>query len=118
MRYSGEDYTALQFDVRVPDGVFVDDIVPADALASHNFIYEMLDMNTYRFIAYSEENETFAAGNDVLVDIKASAMSVIEEDACVIEILNAYAVDANNNEVRFDNLKVAFNIYAQKMMKL
>ena len=109
MRYSGEDYTALQFDVRVPDGVFVDDIVPADALASHNFIYEMLDMNTYRFIAYSEENETFAAGNDVLVDIKASAMSVIEEDACVIEILNAYAVDANNDEVRFDNLKVAFN---------
>ena len=109
MRYSGEDYTALQFDVRVPDGVFVDDIVPADALASHNFIYEMLDMNTYRFIAYSEDNETFAAGNDVIVDIKASAMSVIEEDACVIEILNAYAVDANNDEVRFDNLKVAFN---------
>ena len=109
MRYSGEDYTAMQFDIRVPDGVFINDIVPAEALASHNFTYEMLDMNTYRVVVYSEDNELFSGSDDVIVNIDANATSVIEEDACAIEILNAYAVDGNNEEVRFDDVKIAFS---------
>ena len=109
MEYEGEEYKAVQFDVRVPDGIFVDDIVPADMLASHNFSYEMLDMNTYRVIAYSEDNELFGNSDDVVVSIAASATSVLEEDDCVIEILNAYAVDGNNDEVRFDDARILFN---------
>ena len=109
MKYSGEDYTALQFDVRVPDGVFINDLVPAKALEAHNFAYEMLDMNTYRVVVYSEDNELFSGSYDVILNIDANATSVIEEDACVIEILNAYAVDNNNEEVRFDDVKIAFS---------
>ena len=109
MEYEGEEYKAVQFDVRVPEGVFIDDIMPADMLASHNFLYEMLDMNTYRVIVYSEDNEMFGDGEDVLVSITASATSVIEEDDCVIEILNAYAVDGNNDEVRFADARILFN---------
>ena len=109
MKYSGENYTAMQFDIRVPDGVFVNDIVPADALASHNFMYEMLDMNTYRVVVYSEDNGTIDVSNDVILNIDANSTSVIEEDACAIEILNAYAVDGNNDEVRFKDLKIAFS---------
>ena len=109
MKYSGEDYTAMQFDVKVPDGVFVNDIVPAKALEAHNFAYEMLDMNTYRVVVYSEDNETFNSSEDVVVNIMANATSVIEEDACAIEILNAYAVDNNNEEVRFDDARIAFS---------
>ena len=109
MEYEGEEYKAVQFDVRVPEGVFIDDIMPADMLASHNFLYEMLDMNTYRVIVYSEDNEMFGDGEDVLVSITASATSVIEEDDCVIEILNAYAVDGNNDEVRFADARIHFN---------
>ena len=109
MEYEGEEYKAVQFDVRVPDGIFVDDIVPADMLASHNFSYEMLDMNTYRVIAYSEDNELFDNSSDVVVSIAASATSVLEEDDCVIEILNAYAVDGNNDEVRFNDARILFN---------
>ena len=108
MKYSGENYTAMQFDIRVPDGVFVNDIVPADALASHNFMYEMLDMNTYRVVVYSEDNELFSGSDDVIVNLDANATSVIEEDACAIEIVNAYAVDNNNEEVRFDDARIAF----------
>ena len=109
MSYSGEDYTAMQFDVKVPDGVFINDIVPAKALEAHNFAYEMLDMNTYRVVVYSDDNRTFNSSDDVILNIDANATSVIEEDACVIEILNAYAVDNNNEEVRFDDVKIAFS---------
>ena len=109
MRYSGEEYTAMQFDIRVPDGVFVNDIVPAQALASHNFSYEMLDMNTYRVVVYSDDNATISGSDDVLVSLDANATSVVEEDARAFEIVNAYAVDGNNDEVRFNDLKIAFS---------
>ncbi len=109
MRYSGEEYTAMQFDIRVPDGVFINDIVPSGALASHNFMYEMLDMNTYRVVVYSDDNATISGSDDVLVSLDANATSVVEEDARAFEIVNAYAVDGNNDEVRFNDLKIAFS---------
>ena len=109
MSYSGEDYTAMQFDVKVPDGVFINDIVPAKALEAHNFAYEMLDMNTYRVVVYSDDNRTFNSSDDVILNIDANATSVVEEDACAIEIVNAYAVDNSNEEVRFDDARIAFS---------
>ena len=110
MSYNGEEYNALQFDIKVPDGVFVEDIVAGDVLSSHEFAYEMLDMNTYRVIAYSNENEIFnGGGDDVVVNIIASVAYVIEEDARVIEIVNAYAVDNNKDELRFGDVKIAFS---------
>ena len=109
MRYSGEEYTAMQFDIKVPDGVFVNDIVPSGALASHNFMYEMLDMNTYRVVVYADDETVFGNSDNVVVSIDANATSVVEEDARVFEIVNAYAVDNNNEEVRFDDVKIAFS---------
>ena len=110
MSYNGEEYTALQFDIKVPDGVFVEDIVAGDVLSSHEFAYEMLDMNTYRVIAYSNENEIFnGGGDDVVVNIIASVAYVVEEDVRAIEIVNAYAVDNNKDELRFGDVKIAFS---------
>jgi hypothetical protein len=109
MRYSGEDYTAMQFDIKFPDGVFINDIVAGDVLGSHNFTYEMLDMNTYRVLIYSDENAIFNDSDDLILNLNANATSVIEEAACAIEIVNAYAVDANNEEVRFADAKIAFS---------
>ena len=109
MRYSGEDYTAMQFDIKVPDGVFINDIVPAQALESHNFMYEMLDMNTYRIVVYADDETVFGNSDNVIVSIDANATSVVEEDARVFEIVNAYAVDNKNEEVRFDDVKIAFS---------
>ena len=109
LSYSGEDYTAMQFDIKVPDGVFINDVVAGDVLDSHNFVYEMLDMNTYRVVVYSDDNMLFNSAADAVVNIVANATSVIEEDACAIEIVNAYAVDNNNEEVRFDDAKIAFS---------
>ena len=110
LSYSGEDYTALQFDIRVPDDVFIDDIVAGDALASHNFTYEMLDMNTYRVVIYSDYSERFnQSGDDVIVNIISSTMSVVGEDARAFKISNIYAVNDSNDEVRFDDISVTFS---------
>ena len=67
MRYSGEDYTAMQFDIKVPDGVFINDIVPSQALESHNFMYEMLDMNTYRIVVYADDETVFGNSCSMLL---------------------------------------------------
>ncbi|MBR5594543.1 MAG: CotH kinase family protein [Bacteroidaceae bacterium] len=109
MCYDGEDYTALQFDIRVNEEVFIDDVVADGTLASHNLSFEMLDMNTYRVIIYSEENETFNAYDDVIVNIAASTFSVIDEDARAIEIMNIYGVNGDNDEVRFNDLRIDFS---------
>ena len=45
----------------------------------------------------------------MILSLNANATSVIEEDACAIEIVNAYAVDNNNEEVRFDDARIAFS---------
>ncbi len=107
MKYGSEDYKALQFDVRVPDGVSIDDVVTTEALASHNLTYEMLDMNTYRVIIYSEDNEIFGT-DDAILTFQASSMYVVAEDDRSFRIVNAYAVDGNNEEVRFDDAEIAF----------
>jgi hypothetical protein len=60
-------------------------------------------------VFYSDDNTNINSSDDVIVNIDANATSVIEEDACAIEILNAYAVDGNNEEVRFDDVKIAFS---------
>ena len=109
MRYSGEDYTAMQFDIKVPDGVFINDIVPSQALESHNFMYEMLDMNTYRIVVYADDETVFGNSDNVILSFDVNATSVVEEDARLFEIVNAYAVDNNNEEVRFDDVKIAFS---------
>ncbi len=106
---SGENYTALQFDIKVPDNITVDDIVAGDALASHNFTYEMLNMNTYRVVVYSNTNKTFSGDDDEIINIKATSEAVIDEASRAIEIVNAYVVDENNNELHFDDVKLAFS---------
>ena len=106
---SGEEYKALQFDIKVPVGVIIDDVVAGAALESHKITCEILDENLYRVIAYSEENNTFDASEEVVVNIKAITESVVDEDSRAIEILNAYVVDGNNEELRFDDIKLAFS---------
>ena len=66
-------------------------------------------MNTYRVVVYADDETVFGNSDNVIVSIDANATSVVEEDARVFEIVNAYAVDNNNEEVRFDDVKIAFS---------
>ncbi len=108
--YNSERYSALQFDIKVPDGLFIDDVVAGGALSSHNLQYAQLDMNTYRVIAYSNNNSLFNAANEQLVELEMSALSIVPEDERVLNVVNAYVVDGGSKELRLDDIGVAFDM--------
>lgn len=108
LSYDAEGYSALQFDVKVPDGLFIYDITPGDILDGYNFSYSQLDMNTYRAVLYSNENSVISTGDNILFDITAGLMSVVEEGLCTINISNVYAVDGENNECRMGDIAIGF----------
>jgi hypothetical protein len=66
-------------------------------------------MNTYRVVVYADDETVFGSSDNVIMSLDANATSVVEEDARVFEIVNAYAVDNNNEEVRFDDVKITFS---------
>ena len=103
-----ESYNAIQFEVKVPDGLYIDDITAGNALSSHVFSYVQVDMNTYKVIVYSATNEGFAQGEDVIANLALSTYSVIDEDKCKVNVTNAYIVDNNNCELRMSDVDVAF----------
>ena len=108
--YNNEAYNAVQFDIKVPDGLFINDIVAGDVLAKHAFNYSQLDMNTYRVVAYTEDNSTFTTGDDVVANISLMTTTVFDEAQRRIEISNAYAVNGDNSEVRMNDAKVMFDV--------
>ena len=108
LSYNTEGYSALQFDIKVPDGLFIYDITPGAELEGYNFLYSQIDMTTYRVVFYSDENCEFTTGDDVVANITASVLSVVEEDLCAIEICNAYAVNGDNDERRLNDASIRF----------
>ena len=108
--YNSERYSALQFDIKVPDGLFIDDVIAGGALSSHNLQYAQLDMNTYRVIAYSNNNTLFNSASEKLVELDMSAMSIVPEDKRALNVVNAYVVDSGCNELRLDDIDVAFDM--------
>ena len=109
LSYNNEPYNAIQFDLKVPDGLFINDITAGDCLAKHVFNFSQLDMNTYRIVAYTEDNSTFTTGDDVVANINMMTTTVIDENLRRIDICNAYAVNKANDEVRMNDVSMLFN---------
>ena len=105
----GEEYCAFQFDIVVPEGVFIDDVTAATASQAHELSFAQLDMNTYRVLAYSADNSLLGPESDI-VNLSVSTFSVIEEPARNMQITNAYIVDAGNTELRIADTAVPFTL--------
>ncbi len=106
---SEEGYNALQFDLTVPDGLEVFDIVAGKQISSNKFVWSQIDMNTFRVVTYSEGNTIFTSGDDIVAKFSVSAGDVIAEEERRLSITNAYAVTGSNEEVRLDDLAILFN---------
>ena len=100
---SEETYSAMQFDVNVPDGMDVPDITIGENIAQYNMECTQKDMNNFRFVIYPDDNAAFNTGEEIIVNLKVSASSVIEEDARKITVSNIYVVDNNLDELRLDD---------------
>ncbi len=104
-----EKYTSVQFDVKVPDGLFIYDALPGEMIPEHNFLYAQLDMNTYRVVAYDDYCNLFDMSGREIVRLVLNASSVIDETLRRIEVSNIYVVDKNNDELRLGDLAITFS---------
>lgn len=103
---SNETYSALQFDIAIPDGFDIYDITMGDVECP--LTYTQKDMNNFRVVAYLDDNSEFGTGDEIIAKLTVSTNDVIEEDARKLVLSNIYAVDANNDEVRLENSTVSF----------
>ena len=108
MGYEDESYKAIQFDVTLPDGLDINEIIRGEQLNEHEFVISQMDMNSYRIVAYTIDNSEFCTGNETVASFNVSAFSVIEEADRQIGISNIYAVNSDNDEVRMENVKISF----------
>ena len=103
---SNETYSAIQFDIAIPDGFDIYDITIGDVECP--LTYTQKDMNNFRVVAYLDDNSEFGTGDEIIAKLTVSTNDVIEEDARKLVLSNIYAVDANNDEVRLENSTVSF----------
>ena len=103
---SNETYSAIQFDIAIPDGFDIYDVTVGDVECP--LTYTQKDMNNFRVVAYLDDNSEFGTGDEIIAKLTVSTNNVIEEDARKLVLSNIYAVDANNDEVRLENSTVSF----------
>ena len=109
LAYDEEQYKALQFDITIPKGVELIDIMNSDAISNHNFAYTEMGNNIYRITAYSDDDECFHIDEEAIVEVILTATDIINEENCKIKISNAYIVDNDNNELRMGEYNIAFS---------
>lgn len=107
--YNQEKYKAIQFDVTLPDNIKLIEMKGGSALLNHNFSFQDKGDNKYRIIAYSDENEEFTTGEDIVLNLIINAKGIINEENRNIGISNVYAIDNDNNELRIDDHAIRFS---------
>ena len=105
----GENHKAMQFDITLPEGVSLIDIMNSNAMSEHNFTYFERAGNVYRILAYSDNDECFSTGDEPFIEMILTAENIINEDNCLIKISNAYIVDNENNELRIGDHAIRFS---------
>lgn len=108
LAYNEEQYKALQFDVTLPEGIELIDIM-GGAVSGHNFSYTDKGNNVYRITAYSDDDECFSANEESIIEMILTSTDIINEDNCMIRISNAYTVDKDNNELRIKDYNIKFS---------
>lgn len=106
--YDNEEYKAMQFDVTMPEGISLIDIITGDAISESNFAFTEKENNTYRITAYSENDECFSLNGNTLIELILLSDEIVNEDNCIIKISNAYFVDKETNESRINDYNIRF----------
>lgn len=109
LSYNEEKYKALQFDITMPEGVSLIDIISSEAISEHNFSYAEKGNNTYRITAYSDKDECMPTSKESLIELIVSSTEIINEDNRAIKISNAYIVDSENNELKMGEYEIRFS---------
>ena len=94
------DFTAMQFEVHLPDGVDVSAIrVNAQRLGGHQLIYNKVSENRYRVAVLSLSNDVFKGNDGELLKITLN-----EQPNADISINEVHFVTTNATDVKYDGL--------------
>ena len=70
---NSQAYTALQFDLRLPEGLEIVSISKADRIANHNIHSGTLPDGTVRFIAYNMQNADIKGNDGAIITLVVKA---------------------------------------------
>lgn len=104
-----EKYKAIQFDIALPQGVELIDMMCNKDMEERNFSFTEKGNNVYRIVAYSDYDECMPENNESMVELILTASEIINEENCRIKISNAYIVDNDNNELRVADHDIIFS---------
>lgn len=92
-------YTAVQFEVKVPEGVQVNDIRPVRSMSgSHQVMYLQTGANTYAVVVYSLSNQLLKPENGNLIEVHMAG-----ESAEGMEIHHMKAAKPTGETVKCNN---------------
>lgn len=74
---NSQAYTALQFDLRLPEGLEIVSIGKADRIANHNIHSGTLPDGTVRFIAYNMQNADIKGNDGAIITLVVKASQAL-----------------------------------------
>lgn len=74
---NSQTYTALQFDLRLPEGLTIVSIGKADRIANHNIHSGTLPDGTVRFIAYNMQNADIKGNDGAIITLVVKASQAL-----------------------------------------
>ena len=74
---NSQAYTALQFDLRLPEGLEIVSIGKADRIANHNIHSGTLPDGTVRFIAYNMQNADIKGNDGAIITLVVKASQTL-----------------------------------------
>lgn len=104
-----EEYKAVQMDVTLPVGMTLVDAKAGERSAEHTFLCNQTGEDTYRIVAYSPYNDSFAAG-DAIAELSLLAGEALPDDERKISIDNVLVVSGDDVELRLSGLQTPFTM--------
>ena len=94
------DYTALQADILLPEGVELDDVELGSRAAGHTVMSREVAPGVVRVAVFSIGNETFADSDDALLTLNVKARK--DFNGGMLNMANVFASDMDAQEYRLE----------------
>lgn len=92
---NSQSYTALQFDIQLPEGLKLVSISKGSRSANHNFESAMLADGSMRILGYSLQNAEFSDNDGAIISLVVKATRSLDTDA-TIEVAHTILATADN----------------------
>lgn len=109
LQVEGEAYSALQFDLQLPQQVTVQDIDLAESLGHHKVVYQQLSEGNYRVIVYSDGGEALPAGAHEL-HIALHSAEMLPQSERVVSTSAALLTNKMGEDFRLASQTTAFEV--------